>query len=254
MSSTLIAITVFLCVFGSALAGLFVRARLPGHHLKEDTKDIVKLAIGVIATMTALVLGLLVSSAKNSFDRTSDDLTRMAVRIIELDRTLANYGPEAADTRTAVLQTFSAGADAIFAHDRKRLAEFDSPESASRVEYLPRRLRVLAPRDDVQRELKAQAIALSNDLAHMRWTIILHNESSVSLTLLGVVVVWLALIFAGLGLFSPRNGTLVVALLLCALCVSGAIFLILEMDNPLTGIVRVSDAPMRAALAHLGRQ
>ncbi len=253
MSSTLIAILVFACVFGSALAGLFLRAHLPGHHLKDDTKDIVKLAIGVIATMAALVLGLLVSSAKNAFDRTSDDLTRMAVRIIELDRTLANYGPEAADTRVAVLKTFSAGADAIFAHDRKRLAAFDSPEAAARVEYLPRRLRELAPRNDIQRELQTQAITLANDLAHMRWTIILHNETSVSLTLLIVVVVWLALIFAGFGLFSPRNGTIVVSLLMCALCVSGAIFLILEMDSPLTGLVRVSDGPMRAALAHLGR-
>jgi len=114
-------------------------------------------------------------------------------------------------------------------------------------------LRELAPRNDIQRELQTQAITLANDLAHMRWTIILHNETSVSLTLLIVVVVWLALIFAGFGLFSPRNGTIVVSLLMCALCVSGAIFLILEMDSPLTGLVRVSDGPMRAALAHLGR-
>jgi hypothetical protein len=254
MNALVVAAIVLACVFGGALLGRFLRVRLPDHHLGDDSKDIVKLAIGVVATMAALVLGLLVSSAKNSFDRMGDELTHTAAKVIELDRALLQYGPEAAPIRAALRRNYGAVVDALVSQDESRLVQIQSPAANGRIEGLVVVLRGLVPRDEAQRELRARAAALAQDLEASRWLLLLQRHDSISTPLLVVVVSWLTLIFVGFGLFSPpRNATVVVALFLCALSVSGAIFLILEMDDPLTGLVRISDVPMRRALDLIGR-
>ena len=102
MSSTTISLIVFACVFGGALLGILLHAVLPQHHLSNETKDIVKLGMGLVGTMSALVLGLLVASAKGSYDAQSAELTQMSANIALLDRVLAHYGPETKETRDLV--------------------------------------------------------------------------------------------------------------------------------------------------------
>ena len=94
MSSIGISAIVFACVFGGAMFGVFLRAVLPEHHWNPESKDVVKLGMGLVATMCALILGLLVSSAKSYFDTQSSELTEMSSKIVMLDRLLAHYGPE----------------------------------------------------------------------------------------------------------------------------------------------------------------
>ena len=250
MNALAVAAIVLACVFGGALLGRFLRVRLPDRHLGDDSKDIVKLAIGVVATMAALVLGLLVSSAKSSFDRMGDELTQTAAKVVELDRVLLQYGPETGPIRAAVRRSYGAVVDALVSQDESRLMQMQSPAANGRVEGLVVAIRELAPHDEAQRELRSHATALAQDLNASRWLLLLQRHDSISTPLLVVVVSWLTLIFVGFGLFSPpRNATVVAALFLCALSVSGAIFLILEMDDPLTGLVRISDVPMRRALS-----
>jgi len=251
MSALAIAAIVLACVFGGALAGLYLRSLLPSHHLQEDSKDIVKLAIGVVATMSALLLGLLVSSAKDSFDKMSDELTQTSVRVIQVDRTLALYGPETKEVRDKLRHEFQAVVEALFSQDKSSLAQLHAPGAGDRVSGLQAAIHALTPRGDEQRELRSHAAALAGEVSANRTLLLLQQHDSISVPLLVVVVSWFALIFVGFGLFSPRNGTAIAALFLCALSVSGAMFLILEMDDPLRGIVRISDVPMRSAIAIL---
>ena len=251
MSALTIAVIVLVCVFGGALIGMFLGSRLPQHHLSADSKDVVKLGIGVIATMAALVLGLLVSSAKGTFDKMSDELTLTGVKVVQVDRTLAQYGPEAKEVRGHLRKEYQAVVDALFSNDPSQFARFRSQHAGGAVENFQTLLHALAPRSDEQRELRSRALAFAEDVGAIRWMLVLQEHDSVSAPLLVVVVTWLSLIFVGFGLYSPRNGTVAAALFLGALCVAGAIFLILELDSPLNGIVRISDAPMRAALALL---
>jgi hypothetical protein len=249
MNPFTVAVIVLACVFGGAFAGQFLRNRLPGHHLQEDSKDIVKLGIGVVATMAALVLGLLVSSAKSSFDKMSDELTMEAARVVQLDRALAQYGPDAKEVRSALRQNFQAVVDALDGPDESQLAKVH--ETKGEVEQIQAAIRALVPRSDAQRELRSEALAFAGDASAYRWLLLLQQHDSIPGALLVVVVLWLTLIFFGFGLFSPRNRTVMAALFLCALSVSVAIFLIMEMDHPLKGMVRISDAPMRTALSIL---
>jgi hypothetical protein len=251
MNALAVAVVVLACVFGGVLAGLFLRARLPDHHLQDNSKEIIKLGIGVISTMAALVLGLLVSSAKGSFDRTGDELTQAAARIVQLDTVLAQYGVDATEVRGKLRRDYQRTVDALLSQEPSRLAELRAPKTGLGVENVQAAIRALTPAGDDQRLLRSQAQALAEEVGATRALLVLQQHKSISTPLLVVVVAWLTLIFVGFGLFTPRNATVIASLFLCALAVSGAIFLILEMDDPLAGMVRISDEPMRRALAIL---
>ena len=253
MSSLAIASIVFVCVFGSALLGLFLRTVLPDHHLSEDSTGVVKMGTGLLATLAALVLGLLIASAKTSFDKINDEVTQTAAKVVHLDRALAHYGPETKEARDLLHRVFASAIELIFAGKGSSLAKLDAPERLATMEQFQTKLLDLAPRNDAQRSLQSRAVELSHELAQMRWLVIAQGEGSIPTPFLVVLVFWLAIIFAGFGLLSAKNPTVVAILVVCALSVSGAIFLIEEMDRPLDGLMKISSAPLRNALAHLGQ-
>jgi hypothetical protein len=248
-----VSLIVFACVFGSAMLGLFVGNALPEHHLSQDTKDVVKLGTALIATMAALVLSLLISSAKSTFDKMSDELVQNAARVVSLDRDLADYGPETREIRALLKRAYAARIGLLFPSDKSEGATLQSPEEVLRTENLRAKLWELSPRNDVQNGLRSQAVAAAGEISSTRWLLLLQRDQPVPMTLVIVLVFWLAIIFATFGLFAPRNATVIAALFVCALSVSGAILLILEMSNPLAGLMKISSVPMRDALAHLGQ-
>lgn len=250
MSALAVSSIVFGCVFGGSLIGLWLRAVLPEHHLGSDSKDAVKVAMGVVATMAALVLGLLVASAKESFDVQRTELTQVAANVVLLDRLLAHYGPETAEARTALQTVAERVLDVMWAPVSSSTS---SAPTSTGGEVLFERIQSLAPKDDAQRALQSQAQSLAIAIGQMRWLMFEQRTGSVSLPLLVVLIAWLTLIAGSFGLFAPANGTVVATLGLSALSVSLAIFLILEMYAPYGGMIRVSDAPLRAAVAQLGR-
>lgn len=253
MRSLAISSIVFACVFCGIMLGFLLRRVLPAHHLDSDSKDIVKLATGLIATLSALVLGLLVSSARDSFNQLNDELLRMAVKVVILDRVLAQYGPEAKEVRDLVKSGYSDVAEMLLSGDESRQTKMDNPAELARFEGILAKLRAFSPQNDVQRRLQSRALEISDELTTTRWLLLMKGTGgSVSTPLLVVLVFWLSLIFAAWSVFAPRNLIVTTALLACALSVSGATYLILEMDRPLTGLIRVSSGPVRSALSHLG--
>jgi len=248
-----IAAIVFACVFGAAMLGLFIGGVLPEHHLSQDSKDVVKLGTALIATIAALVLSLLISSAKSSFDRFNDELVQTAAKAVLLDRVLADYGPETREIRDLMKRSYTTAVELIFSDDRSQQAKLSTPEAVSRMEAIQVKLRGLSPQNDAQRTLQSRALEIAGEMSSTRWLLLVQKEESIPTPLLVVLVVWLAIIFAAFGLFAPRNATVIAALFLCALSASGAVLLILEMNSPLTGLMRISSAPMRDALAHLGQ-
>ena len=252
MHHVVICLLVFGCVFGSALLGLYLRTRLPKHHLDEDSIGVVKLATGLIATMAALVLGLLISSAKSSFDSVNSGLVHNAASIITLDRMLANYGPETGEIRRLLKSTYGESIQILASGDRVQIARLGSREAVVRVEGLKLKLAQLLPHSDAQRQLQARAIQLADEVVAARWLALLQAAGAIPIPLLIALVLWLSIVFAAFGMLAPPNGTVIAALFLGALSTSGAIFLILEMNTPLDGVITISLAPLREALAILG--
>ena len=247
-----IAAIVLACVFGAVLLAMRLRRMLPEHHLSADTKETVKLAMGLVATMAALVLGLLVASAKGNYDAQKDTVVQMAGKIAFLDRILAHYGPDAAEARAILKHALEVAIARIWPERKSEKAEL-APNASGGGDALYEAIQNLAPQNDSQRSLKSQALSIGFDVGQMRWLLFERSSSSVSAPLLIIVVFWLAILFFSFGLFGPSNSTALAALLVAALSVSGAIFLILEFDHPFGGIIRIPSQPMRNVLSQLAR-
>ena len=251
MNYIAIRLIVFACVFGGALFGMLLRGVLPEQHLSADSKDTVRLGMGLIGTMTALVLGLLVASAKSYYDNQSSELTEMSAKIVLLDRVLAHYGPETKEARDLLQGAVARTLDRLWPQDSREHPQMEP--TATGGEIVLDKIQELSPKNDTQRTLQAQALNMAIDLGKMRWLMFEQGGSSISMPLLATLVFWLAIIFSSFGLFAPRNATAIATLFVCALSVSGAIFLILEMYTPFEGLMQISSAPLRNALAHLGQ-
>jgi hypothetical protein len=207
--------------------------------------------MGMVVTMTALVLGLLVASAKNFYDTQSNELTQMSASVILLDRVLAHYGPETKEARDLLRGAVAKTLDLIWHQGNQQDSQM-APTAAGG-EILYDKIQALSPKNDTQHALQAQASSMAIDLGKLRWLMFEQGSTSVSIPLLAVLISWLVIVFASFGLFAPPNLTVIATLFLCALSVSGAIFLILEMYSPFQGLMQISSAPLRNALAHLGQ-
>lgn len=251
MNHLVIALIVFICLFGSALLGSYLRAQLPSHHLSDESISVVKLATGLIATMAALVLGLLVSSAKGTFDTTSAELVGTAAKVMQFDRVLARYGPDTQEIRSLLKRNYTGIVQVLASRDPALLAKLDSPEAINRSEELQRKVEALAPANETQRTLKAHALQVMDEVFATRWLALLQANGSIPLTMLVILVAWLSIIFGTFGLFAPRNGTILAVLMMCALSTSASILLIEELNRPLDGLIGVSLDSMRDTLSRL---
>jgi hypothetical protein len=254
MSPLAVSGIVFAIVFAGALFGLWVRTRLPEHHLSAESKDVVKLAMGIVGTMTALVLGLLIGSAKSAFDAQRNGVTQLAANVLLVDRTLRLYGKEAQEARELLRASL---VDMVRRTWPDQLPETQSdPSGGTEVRYEDVYMRILelAPKTDAQRTLQAQALRVAADTGQQRLNLVAQQRtSSIPTPFLVVMVFWLALILGSFGLFAPSNPTAIASLLVCALAVSSAVFLILELDRAFGGIIQISSEPLRGALEQLAR-
>jgi hypothetical protein len=254
MSSLAISGIIFGCVFGGTLLGMVLRAVLPEQHLSTESKDVVKLGMGLIGTLTALVLGLLVASAKSTFDTQRSGVAQVAANIILLDRALAHFGPEAKDAREMLRASVTDLLAQTWPAEYSPTSRADGEtRTEGKYEGLFEKIQALVPKNDMQRATQAQALKTALDLAQMRWTLFAQKGSSIPVPFLGVMVAWLMLLFASFSLFAPPNPTVVATLLICALAVSSAVFLILELDHPFAGLIQISSDPLRNALELIGR-
>ena len=230
------------------MLGRWLRGVLPQHHLDAETKDLIKLGVALIGTMAAMLLGLLVASAKSAYDARRSELTQMAADTILVDRVLAHYGPETGEARGLLKATVVGMLGRIWGNNGK-----DEGPPQVRNEILFDKIQELVPQNDSQRAIKSQVESMAFNLGQMRWLLFEQSGSSISVPFLVVVVFWLSTLFVSFGLFAPRNATAFFTLLISALSVAGALFLILELDHPFSGLIQISSAPLRNALSVLGK-
>jgi hypothetical protein len=246
MSALAVSAIIFLSTLGGIFLGTLLRRALPRHHLDEHVKDVVRLGVGLIATIAALVLGLLIAAAKGSFDTQTSHLRQITANLILLDNILAQYGPEARPVREQIRSTVGPFADRLW---REKQAGQSGPfETDGTAEQVHLKIQKLSPHDDVQRSLHSRAVQVSNDLAQVRFLLFVESENLIPIPFLAILAFWLMIIFTSFSLFSPLNVTVVTCLFLFALSAACAIFLILELSRPFTGLMSISSVPLRNAL------
>jgi len=243
------AVLVFGCLVLAVLLGRPCSRRLSEHHLTAETRDTIKLSLGLVATMSALLLGLLVSSAKGAYDSQRQQVEQMAAKVAALDRVLALYGVESASVRqelrvtveSAIARAWPEQADA----STDLVPDFQSGDA------IYRSVQLLMPIDAVQGDLKAAAADLTLELGQDRALLASRALQGAPTPLLVIVVGWLVLILFGFSVLAPRNVVATVALTVAAAAVSGAILLMLEFYEPFGGLIQISREPMVAAISRI---
>jgi hypothetical protein len=252
VTSTTVSLISFGVIFGGSLAGIVLRSVLPERYFTNEEKDVLRLGLGLVTMLSALVLGLLVSTAKSSYDAKRGQLTQLATDVILVDRSLELYGSETNSARRALrdqVAALVARMSSLNANNPKL-----QPSSQSDLGDFYHMVRRLSPRDDSQRSLKAEALRISLEVGEIRASALARESSSIPIPFLVILVFWLTALFVGFGLFAPRNLISVAALCVCALTVSTAVLLILDMDQPIRGFMKLSDEPLRNAIAIIGEQ
>ena len=254
MSSLSLGAMVFLCLFGAAMFGMWLKSRLPDHHLTANSKDAIRLATAVVGTLSALALGLLIASAKSTYDNAETEMRTSVGRVVLLDRVMAHYGPETGQARSLLRQLVKARLDLGWGYASNDEAAMDIAVDNAGIEPVQEILRGLSPATNAQRWLQSRALDVSGQIAEAHWMLLDTGSESLPSAFLMILVFWLALLFATFGLLAPGNATIVATLLVCSLSVAGAVFLIVDMAHPYLGLIYVSDTPLREALDQLGRK
>ena len=253
MNSLLVAVVALGCLLAGALLGMALRARLPEHHLRQDTTDVIKLATGLMATLAALVLGLLIFSANADRHTVELEYNEALASAALLDRYLAAYGPDTQEAHELLRHFLVRRFQARWPGD-----DFgpQKPEARNHNELVEMEQRILrlAPRDDAQKWFQSQALQLANELAQTRWLLTFQLAGiSLPMPTLIVLIAWNTVIFTSFGLFVKMNPTIVVALFVSALSVAVAFFLILDLNSPFTELIHISSAAAHATLEVLGK-
>ena len=245
MSTLAISAGAFALVFGGALLGLLLGARLPEHHLSTENKEVVRLAMALVGTLTGMALGLLIGSAKTYYDTQGNELTQVSANVALLGGLLRHYGPDAKDAH----ESLRLAVERILAENwpKERTLNGKLAPKAGHIQEVYDQLRALAPKDEEHRMMQSEALNLLRNLAQLRWLILAQTGATVLQPLLFVMILWMTSIFFSWGLFSRANAMSVTTFFVAALCVSGAIFLILELYTPFGGMLRLSSAPLRLA-------
>jgi hypothetical protein len=249
MSSLQISLIALGCFVAGTALGLWLQHLLPDHHLSKESQDTVKLGAGMVATMSALVLGLLVSSANGSFSAMNLSIAQIGAKIIQLDHLLAEYGPETKPLRVALKQSIATRVEKTWSHG----GGLHAVEKSTAMLDFQTALRGLPSANDQQKSIVLQAQQITADLWQNRLIMIEEHQEPVPTVFLALLVFWLTLMFLSFGLFAARNVTVGVVLFVCAFSVASAVFLILEMSHPLDGCIMCSSAPLLKALELIGQ-
>jgi hypothetical protein len=252
LNSTIVALTAFVLSFGASLVAIVGRSRLPAHHLEGDSKDVLRLVLGLITTLTALVLSLLISSGYSAYQAQQTEVLQLGVHVLQVDRTLAHFGSDTNEQRDKLRQVLAATIARVWPADAAEAARYAPKLALQEGEELFDVVANMSSKTELQRVTQSRALQLLEGIGETSHILIAQSKGSLSRPMLFALMSWLAVLFFGFGLFSRFNATVVGALFVGAFAVSGAIFLIIEMNQPYGGWVQISSVPLRTVLAQMG--
>ncbi len=253
MNSIWIALTSLGCSFAGAWLGGFLRERLPEAHRSQETAEVVKLGTGLVGTMAALVLGLLVASAATEFNTEASGVQTMATDFILLDRALGRYGPEAKPARQKLHDLLDGFVTSISSRGDVPPDRAISARTSSQASMMFDAIRDLSPKTEPERIIQNECLKSCTELGKTRWALIQGADNPIPTPFLVVLMFWLTALFLGFGLIAAPNGTVLATLFVCSVSVAAVLFIILDLNQPFDGLIRVSMDPIRYALAEVGK-
>jgi hypothetical protein len=241
------------CILGAAGLGMAGGLLLPEQHVDERARTHVFGSISVVATLTALLLGLMISTAQGDRVLVSRDLQDLSASVIRLDRLLRTYGPDADGARSALRSYVAHKRDDLFPTTRAASPNPGNLATVTLLDHVQDAVLALQPRDPAQEWRKSQALQRSAEIASAPWAIAEEDQERQGRPVVIVVTFWMGILFAAYGMFTPRHATAIAVLLLTALAVTSAIFVILEASSPFSGLIHIPSTPLDEAVALVRR-
>jgi hypothetical protein len=247
----LISVLSFATFMAASLVGLWLGRALPETQLTDRNRDLVKEARRMLVALASLTLGLIIASASTSFEQRNTEVEASAAKIIALDAALSKYGPQAHESREILRGIVLRGVERIeiAAHDGFNT---EKTRRGIGVNKLQLKLLELAPQNERESWLRANALTLTNELGAFRWLKYAGSDGSIQWPFLAILIFWLCGVFASYGVVAPHNAMSVATLTIVALSMAMAIHLTLDLDTPNRGLIQMSSAPLQMALAQIG--
>lgn len=249
MTSPWISLLVFVCLSGSALGMLFLYPRLPSRHRDDATETVLRLVAGIFTLMTSLVFGLMINSARNTYESIDANVHDYATQLIILDRTLRHYGPDA-DPARGDLASYVEIAISHPARASDALRNRADPAGVA-LDTLGNALASIQPDDRYRQEMILDIRQHYREIVERRWKVVEQSEGSIPTEIVGMLIAWLSLVYAGFGFRAPRNAVVVTTFVGSSALLAASFYLVLDMNVPFSGPIQVSDAPLRRALAEI---
>jgi hypothetical protein len=250
LQEVLIALAIFTCLTGASIGTLLLHGKLPVHYRQEETSNVVRLIANLFVVLTSLVLGLMINSAKNTYEDVDHNVHVIATEMILLDRTLRQYGPETNDTRRHLLAYAQRALLPNVPRDPDPLVIGDKTAEALLVD-VGTSLAAITPPDANHVAILQDARDHYHKVVGLRWDLVEQAEGTIPWPLIFMVVAWLVLIFASFGYRAPRNRVVVGSLVIAAALASASIYLVLDMDVPFEGLINVPRTPIARVIAEI---
>jgi len=249
MESIWIALAVFACLLSAALLMMHWYPKLSARHRDDDTNTVVRLVANIFVVMTSLVFGLMINSAKNTFETIDANMHGYATSLIIFDRTLRAYGEPTQDAHARVVNYLEHAIANPFRGDEA--LQHRNSEAARYLDDIGKSLGAIKPVDRFHETQLADIRQQYHALIEQRWKIVEQSEGAIPGPLIGMLVAWLTLIFASFGYRAPRNPMVIGMFTMSSLLIAASVYLVLDMDIPFHGPIQISDEPLRRALAEM---
>jgi hypothetical protein len=253
MANIEISVAVGVLTFGVGLLGLYLKRLLPERHMSSGSRDMIGAVMGLLSLLLALVLGTLVGSAYGFFAAQKADIELLSARALELDLAFRQYGPETQPLRDGLRTSMKEAYDALQGDSEAYRRHFELEGYMSKFEKWNQTLSALNPRTPAQTQLISSMGASSASFQQTRLLMSLQLASPISWPLIFVVVSWAMLLFFGFGVLSGLNPTSLGALAFGSFAVASAIFLILELNQPFSGLFRLPSESLSETIALLNK-
>jgi hypothetical protein len=247
-----IGLLAFACIFAGAVLGVAVGRIIPKSYTNEETQKIVQPVMNTVALLSALVLGLLTATAKSNFDARTKSIEQFAANLSLLDREIRNFNPEIEGLKDQLRQYTAQKILLIWPQpDAKNRGLHDNPKDLRSLEGVVQKIREFTPASEAQRFVQASALKILDELTRTRWTLVVQEGSEIPRAFIYVLLFWLTLLFINFGLFAQRNALAIVAVFVGALSLASAIYIIMDLNEPIGGFISISPKPMQDALAQM---
>lgn len=251
MTSGWVFLTTLASTIGGSVLGAVLRRCLPAQYLSIENKEVIRLGVGLLATLSAVVISLMIASAKSSYDIQDAHFRQFSADVILADQLLAQYGPEAVGIRQLMRQAVPAALDRIWAEKAIRAPQAHAFTASSAAEQIYDAIEALSPASDAQRQLKSRIEQASGEIARARLLMFADVDTPIQPPFLMVLIFWLTVIFTSFSLFVEPGPLIAAALLVFALSVASALFLVADLSRPFAGLMHISNQHLRDALGPL---